>query len=186
MQRGVDDRCGLPFGLRLSKRSLVHTSTFSENGLSMRAGLATLDVLEDERWASGPRELGECLRNALRERLSGYEMFGEVRGLGLLNAIEFKAPRSLKLRAAFETLAAIHPAMFGQMVVMRLFRDHGMLTQICGNNFMVLKVSPPLMMEDRHLDAFVLAITQVIELMHTFGGFWTEATGLARRALKSV
>ena len=135
---------------------------------------------------SGPAELGERLRNALRERLSGFEMFGEVRGLGLLNAIEFKAPRSLKLRVAFETLAAIHPAVFGQILVMRLFRDHGMLNQICGNNFMVLKVSPPLMMEDRHLDAFVLAIAQITELMHTFGGFWTEATGLAQRALKSV
>ena len=80
----------------------------------------------------------------LKEQLSGYEMFGEVRGLGLLNAIEFKAPRSLKLRVAFETLAAIHPAVFGQMLVMRLFHGHGMLNRICGNNFMVLKVSPPL------------------------------------------
>ena len=168
------------------KRALVHTSTFSENGLAMRAGLATLDVLEDERLGQRAAELGERLRNALKERLSGFEMFGEVRGLGLLNAIEFKAPRSLKLRAAFETLAAIHPAVFGQILVMRLFRDHGMLNQVCGNNFMVLKVSPPLMMEDRHLDAFVLAITQITRLMHTFGGFWTEATGLARRALKSV
>ena len=113
-------------------------------------------------------------------------MFGEVRGLGLLNAIEFKAPRSLKLRVAFETLAAIHPAVFGQILVMRLFRDHGMLNQVCGNNFMVLKVSPPLMMEDRHIDAFVFAIAQIAGLMHTFGGFWTEATGLAQRALKSV
>ncbi len=87
---------------------------------------------------------------------------------------------------AFETLAAIHPAVFGQMLVMRLFRDNGMLNQICGNNFMVLKVSPPLMMEDRHLDAFVPAIAQIAELMHTFGGFWTEAAGLAQRALKSA
>ena len=104
----------------------------------------------------------------------------------MLNAIEFKAPRSLKLRVAFETLAAIHPAVFGQMLVMRLFHGHGMLNQICGNNFMVLKVSPPLMMGESHLDAFVQAIAQITELMHTFGGFWTEATGLAQRALKSI
>src|ERR1700719_3621234 len=31
------------------QRSLVHTSTFSENGLAMRAGLTTLDILEDEQ-----------------------------------------------------------------------------------------------------------------------------------------
>jgi hypothetical protein len=39
----------------------------------------------------------------------------------------------------------IHPAMFGQIVVMRMFREKGILTQICGNNFMVLKAAPPLM-----------------------------------------
>ncbi|MGO9173641.1 MAG: aspartate aminotransferase family protein [Rhodomicrobium sp.] len=168
------------------KRALVHTSTFSENALAMRAGLATLDVLEDEGLGKRAAAAGERLRSALRERLSSYEMFGEVRGLGLLNAIEFKAPRSLKLRVAFETLAMIHPAVFGQILVMRLFRDHGMLNQICGNNFMVLKVSPPLMMEDAQLDGFVSAIAQITDFMHTFGGFWTEATGLAQRALKSI
>ncbi|MGO9543469.1 MAG: aspartate aminotransferase family protein [Rhodomicrobium sp.] len=168
------------------KRALVHTSTFSENALAMRAGLATLDVLEDEGLGKRTAALGERLRSALRERLSGYEMFGEVRGLGLLNAIEFKAPRSLKLRVAFETLAMIHPAVFGQILVMRLFRDHGMLNQVCGNNFMVLKVSPPLIVEDAQLDRFVSAIAQITDLMHTFGGFWTEATGLAQRALKSI
>jgi ornithine--oxo-acid transaminase len=168
------------------KRALVHTSTFSENALAMRAGLATLDVLEDEGLGQRAALLGERLRGMLKEQLSGYEMFGEVRGLGLLNAIEFKAPRSLKLRVAFETLAAIHPAVFGQMLVMRLFHGHGMLNQICGNNFMVLKVSPPLMMGESHLDAFVQAIAQITGLMHTFGGFWTEATGLAQRALKSI
>ena len=53
------------------KRALVHTSTFSENSLAMRAGLATLDVLEDERLGQRAAELGERLRNTLRERLFG-------------------------------------------------------------------------------------------------------------------
>jgi len=168
------------------KRALVHTSTFSENALAMRAGLATLDVLEDEQLGKRAAASGERLRSALRERLSSYEMIAGIRGLGLLNAIEFKAPRSLKLRVAFETLAMIHPAVFGQILVMRLFRDHGMLNQVCGNNFMVLKVSPPLTMEDEKLDRFVSAIGEITELMHSFSGFWTEATGLAQRTLKSI
>ena len=52
----------------------------------------------------------------LRERLSKYEMFSEVRGLGLLRALEFKPPRSLLLRAPFEAFHLIHPGMFGQVV----------------------------------------------------------------------
>jgi len=71
-------------------------------------------------------------------------MVSQVRGMGMLSGIEFTAPRQLKLRVAYEAFRHIHPGMFGQVLVMRLFRDHGILTQICGNNFMVLKVAPPL------------------------------------------
>jgi len=74
--------------------------------------------------------------------------------------------------------------MFGQIVVMRLFRDSGFLTQICGNNFMVLKVAPPLVVTDAQLDAFVLAVRDVVALAHSPGAFWSEALGLARRAFR--
>lgn len=165
------------------KRSIVHTSTFSENALAMRVGLATLRVLEEERLGERAIEKGEELRTRLREALSGYEMVKEVRGLGMLGGIEFKAPRKLSLRAAFEAFMAIHPGMFGQIVVMRLFRDHNLLTQMCGNNFMVLKVAPPLVVTEEQLDRFIEAITAVVDLMHTSGSFWGEALSLARRAV---
>ena len=87
------------------QRSLVHTSTFSENGLAMRAGLTTIDILEEEQLGARSALAGERLRAALADRLAKYEMFGEVRGLGLLNAVQLKAPKSLKLRAGFETLS---------------------------------------------------------------------------------
>ena len=168
------------------KRALVHTSTFSENALAMRAGLAALDILEEERLGERADRAGEILRRCLRERLSQYEMFGEVRGLGLLNAIEFKPPRSVKLSVPFNTLAMIHPGIFGQILVMRLFRDHGMLNQVCGNSFMTLKVSPPLIIANRELDLFAAAIDEICGLMHTFNGFWTEAIGLTQRAFRTI
>lgn len=163
------------------KRSIIHTSTFGENSLSMRAGLATLDVLDEEHLGERSTEKGELLRSRLREALEGYEMVKEVRGLGLLSGIEFSTPRSLALRLAFESFMAIHPAMFGQILVMRLFRDHNILTQICGNNHLVLKAAPPLTVEDSQIDRFVTAIGSVVKQMHESPSFWTEALGLARR-----
>ena len=165
------------------KRSIIHTSTFSENSLSMCAGLATLDVLESENLGQRALASGEYLRGRLREQLAGFEMVHDVRGLGLLSGIEFRAPRSAKLRVAFEAFRHIHESMFGQVIVMRLFRDQGILTQICGNNFMVLKVAPPLVASEEHLDRFVAAIRAVTEEMHTSSSFWTEPLGLARRVL---
>jgi ornithine--oxo-acid transaminase len=166
------------------KRAIVHTSTYGENALAMRAGLATLDVLQDEKLGARARTLGDELRRRLTAELSGYEMVRDVRGMGMLSGIEFAAPRQLRLRIAYESFRAIHPAMFGQVLVMRLFRDHGILTQICGNNLQVLKVAPPLVVSEAQLDYFVTAIRAVVELAHTSTSFWSEALGLARRAAR--
>jgi ornithine--oxo-acid transaminase len=165
------------------KHSIVHASTFSENSLSMRAGLATLDVLESERLGERATTLGLELQSALREALSGYEMVREVRGQGLLLGIEFIPPRRFTLRVPFEAFGKVHPAMFGQILVMRLFRDGGILTQICGNNFMVLKIAPPLVVTSSQISELVAAVREVVELAHHPGSFWSEALGLARRAV---
>ncbi len=166
------------------QRAIVHTSTFSENGLAMQAGLATLDVLERERLGERAASAGDYLRDRLRAALSGFEMVKEVRGVGLLNGIEFTKPHTLKLRVPFETFHRIHPGMFGQVVVMRLFRDAAFLTQICGNHFMVLKAAPPLMIKEQHVDEFARALGSLVELMHTSSSFWTEALGMARRVME--
>ncbi len=168
------------------RRAVIHTSTYSENSLAMRAGLATIDILEDERLGKRAEDAGEHLRRALTDRLANYEMVRAVRGLGLLNGIEFRPPRSHRLRIPFLAFAHLHPAMFGQMVVMRLFREHGILSQICGNNFMVLKIAPPLVVTEAQIDRYVSAIEQVVDLMHSSKGFWSEALGIGRRALAAA
>jgi ornithine--oxo-acid transaminase len=165
------------------KRAIVHTSTYSENGLAMRAGLATLEVLERERLGKRAIERGNELRRRLRETLSGYEMVRDIRGIGLLSGIEFQAPSKISLRVAFDAFQRIHSGLFGQMVVMRMFRDEKILTQICGNNFMVLKAAPPLIVEETQIDQFVGAMGRVVELIHSSSTFWSDALGLARRAL---
>ena len=165
------------------RNAIIHASTFSENSISMRAGLATLEVLERYRLGQRAANAGEDLRQRLPSALSGYDMVKEVRGVGLLSGIVFGAPQRLKLRVPFEAFRKIHPGMFGQVLVMRMFRDYGFLTQICGNNFMVLKIAPPLMVTDEQVDGFVSAICNVIEDAHSSSTFWSEALGLARRAI---
>lgn len=166
------------------KRAIVHTSTFSENSLSMRAGIATLDVLQREELGPRALRLGEEFRNKLRQALADFDMVKEVRGMGLLSGIEFVPPKKLAFRALYEAFNKIHPAMFGQIVVMRMFREKNILTQICGNNFMVLKAAPPLMVREDQLDEFVESIRDVMQMAQTSPAFWTEALGMVRRAVK--
>ena len=149
----------------------------------MRAGLATLDVLERESLGTRAASVGEELRACVREALAPFEMVKQVRGLGMLSGIEFTPPRKLTLKVPFEAFQRIHSAMFGQVIVMRMFRDHNILTQICGNNFMVLKVAPPLVVTQEEVSEFVSSIREVVEIMHSSNTFWMEALGLARRAM---
>ena len=168
------------------KRSIVHTSTFSENGLAMRAGIATLDVLEDERLGERATILGDAFRAKIAARLSGYSMIEEVRGLGFLSGIAFRRPRELRLRLLFDAFGKVHPAMFGQILVMRLFHDQRLFSQICGNNFMVLKVSPALNVPEADLERFLEGLEAVVAMMHGSTRFWSEALGMAARVLHVV
>src|SRR5215469_9920032 len=94
-----------------------------------------LAVLDGERLAERADSIGAELRRRLTYALQPYEMVCEVRGAGLMNGIVFDTPRQLKLQLPFEAFRAIHPGMFGQMLVRRLFHEHHILSQICGNNF---------------------------------------------------
>jgi acetylornithine/succinyldiaminopimelate/putrescine aminotransferase len=79
-------------------RCVVHSSTFGKNDLAMAAGLATLAVLEEEKLIENAREVGDYLIGRLNELKLKYEMVKEIRGKGLMIAIEFGEPKSFKLR----------------------------------------------------------------------------------------
>ena len=150
----------------------------------MRAGLATLEVLESESLGARATEIGQSFRARLRDALAKYEMVVEVRGLGFFTGIVFGPPQSLGLRLSYEAFTRVHTALFGQMLVMHMFKNHGILTQICGNNFMVLKAAPPLNATEESLDSFVLGITGVMDAVHSSRQFWSDALTLAARAVK--
>jgi ornithine--oxo-acid transaminase len=167
------------------RRAFIHTSTFSENSLAMRAGLATMHVLHQERLVARAESLGNDFRQRLQATLARYEMVKEVRGQGMLTGIEFQASSDLAMRLSFEAFKAIHPGLFGQILVMRLFKYTNILTQICGNNFMVLKVAPPLTTSEEQMDYCIESIRSVVETVHSSRVFWTEALQLGRRASSS-
>jgi ornithine--oxo-acid transaminase len=164
-------------------RAFVHASTFGENALAMRAGLTTLAILDDERLPARAGSVGDGFRAALTEAVAPFEMIEGVRGAGLFCGIAFRPPTSLGLRLPFALFDRAHPGLFGQMIVKRLFERHHILTQICGNDFRVLKVAPPLTVRGASLDRFVTAVRDVLQEVHSSRRFWSDALALAGRAL---
>ena len=142
-----------------------------------------MHVLQQERLVARAESLGNDFRQRLQATLAQYEMVNEVRGQGMLTGIEFQPPSDLAMRLSFEAFKAIHPGLFGQILVMRLFKYTNILTQICGNNFMVLKAAPPLIVTEEQIEEFVEAVRQVVDAVHNSNAFWATALGLARRVM---
>ena len=165
-------------------RAFLHASTFGENTLAMRAALTVLDILQEERLGDQARRLGERLRSGVRDLGRRYEMVGEVRGMGLMNGIEFRRPESVKLRLLDAGFGKVHPGLFGQMLVRSLLREEGILTQMCGNNYRVVKASPPLTSSESDIERFLAALERTLERVHSGGGFWSQGLAIAARALK--
>lgn len=165
------------------ERAFLHASTFGENALAMRAGLTVLDILEDERLPERAARLGEMLRAGVRTLAGKYEMLDEVRGMGLMNGIAFKPPPSTRLRLLHAGFAKVHPGLFGQMLVRSLLREEGILTQMCGNDFRVVKASPPLTASESEIGRFLEAFDRTMARVHAGAAFWTQGLAIAAKAL---
>lgn len=164
-------------------KAFVHASTFSENALAMRAGLATLRVVEQENLGERSTVLGEKLRDELKKRLARFEMVKEIRGVGLFNAIEFQAPKSLGLKLLYGAFSKAHPGLFGQMMVKTLFAQEKILSQMAGNNFLAIKSLPPLVITEAHIIQYASALERVCDLVvNEKTAFWTQGLKIAAKA----
>ena len=76
------------------ENAFSHGSTFAPNELAMAAGLATLRELDEQGLVERSARLGERLLELTRPLVERYEVVRDVRGLGLMWAIEFGEPRA--------------------------------------------------------------------------------------------
>lgn len=167
-------------------RAVVHGSTFSKNNMAMAAGLATLQVIEDESLVENCAQVGTDIINSINAMAPKYEFLEEARGKGLMIAIEFQAPKSLKLKAAWAALEAANKGLFCQMVTIPLFKEHHLLTQVAGHGMNVVKLLPPLNLTNKDRDWIVNSFEHAIADTHKVpGSIWTLGKNLASHALKA-
>jgi ornithine--oxo-acid transaminase len=167
------------------ERAFVHSSTFKNNQLAMVAGLATLQVIDDEELVDRARVTGEAFVKALEPLVERYELFHGVRGRGLMIGLEFGEPRTRALRARFKVLEAARKGLFSQLIVGPLFQRHGILTQVAGDAMNVVKLLPPLTIGQEEVDAFTEALDDVLRDAHRNSSLVFEfARTLARGSLR--
>jgi ornithine--oxo-acid transaminase len=137
--------------------AMSHGSTFAPNELAMAAGLATLRELDEEQLVARSAGLGARLLELTQPLVEEFDVVRDVRGLGLMWAIEFEGDGRM-----YRMLERAQRGLFAQLVVVPLFSEHRILTQVAGHDMAVVKILPPLMLGDDDLDFFVDALRETV------------------------
>jgi ornithine--oxo-acid transaminase len=167
------------------ERSVVHGSTFGGGDLAAAAALASLTVIEREGLVDRARDLGELLLELTRPLCERFEIVRDVRGLGLIWAIELGPPADGVGRRVWEAIERRQPGLFAQMITVPLFHDHRILTQVAGHHMNVIKALPPLTISEDELRRFAAALSTVLAdtESHLLRGYASLGLNLGRRRL---
>jgi ornithine--oxo-acid transaminase len=142
------------------EHSVSHGSTFAPNDLAMAAGLATLRELDDAKLVERSERLGRRLLELTRPLVEAHDAVKDVRGLGLMWAMEFGEPESGSL--AWRVMERMQAGLFAQLVAVPLFIKHRILSQVAGHDLPVLKGLPPLVLSEQDVEDFATALDEVI------------------------
>ncbi|MFZ2112797.1 MAG: aspartate aminotransferase family protein [Solirubrobacteraceae bacterium] len=144
------------------ERAVRHGSTFGGNDLAAAAALATLRVLDTEGLVARAERMGSLLLELTSPLVERYEVVSDVRGLGLMWAIEFGPPEGGARRSIWNAAERAQPGIFSQLIVGPLFHEHRVLCQVAGHRMNVVKALPALVVEEDEIRRFAAALEDVV------------------------
>lgn len=152
------------------ERAVRHGSTFGGNDLAAAAALATLRVIEREDLVARAERMGALLLELTSPLVERYEVVTEVRGLGLMWAIELGPPAGAGARRLWERVERRQPGLFSQLITVPLFHRHRILCQVAGHHMNVIKALPALSIEESELRRFAAALEETIAAAEHYPG----------------
>jgi len=115
--------------------------TFAGNPLSCAAALAVLDLFERENLLARANELGDQFQRRAREWQQRWEIIGDIRGLGGMQALELVKSANSKAPASDETKK-----------ISQYCYEHGLITITAGTYSNVIRVLVPLVITNEQMD----------------------------------
>lgn len=135
----------VPMGAVVARSSVMnwepgaHATTFGGNLLACAAAVAGLDILQRQKLVSRAARLGKIALERLQEMAEKYELIGDVRGKGLLLAVEFVRDRGTRKPAVKERDEIVRAALNRGVIVFRGGKS-------------AIRIAPPLIISQRELE----------------------------------
>jgi alanine-glyoxylate transaminase/(R)-3-amino-2-methylpropionate-pyruvate transaminase len=156
MAKGIGN--GVPLAAVTTRREIadaltrrIHFNTFGGNPVSMAAGLAVLEVIDEEGLQENARKVGGRLLRGLRRLQESHPLIGDVRGMGLMLGVELVTDRSTHAPAAAQALEVLEAA-----------REMGVLLGKGGLDGNVLRIKPPLCITAEDVDFAVEVLDRAL------------------------
>jgi 4-aminobutyrate aminotransferase-like enzyme len=146
---------GSPVGVTIAKPEIANAlkgatiSTFGGNPVTATAAKAVIDFIEEQKLARNAADTGAYLRAGLEALKEKHQIVGDVRGMGLLQAIELVEDRKSKKPAAAATAQILEAARENRILIGK--------GGIYGN---VLRISPPMNIQKSDVDQFLKALDE--------------------------
>jgi 4-aminobutyrate aminotransferase len=146
---------GVPIGLTATRPEIaasfkgMHISTFGGNPVTSVAAKATIDIIEEDRLMDNADTVGRYYRDGLEGLKEKYELIGDVRGMGLMQAVELVKDRNTK-----------EPAPEATNQFMEHCRKGGLLVGKGGLFGNVIRTSPPLNISKTDVDEAIRIMDQ--------------------------
>jgi 4-aminobutyrate aminotransferase len=145
---------GMPLGVMIASAKVMnwtpgaHASTFGGNPVCLAAGLATMDLLE-QQYIENARRMGEFFLGRLAEWPKKFRIVGDVRGKGLMIGVEIVRNQQTKEQAKD----------LRDQIVELSFRK-GLL--ILGAGYNSFRLCPPLMIDQEQAEFAIRTLEEVI------------------------
>ena len=134
----------------------IHFNTFGGNPVCMAAGLATLEVIDEDGLQENSRVIGKRLKEGLKRLMNEHDLIGDVRGLGLMLGVEFVRDRATKEPAKAETLQVLEET-----------RAMGVLIGKGGIDGNVIRIKPPMCITAEDADYALEVIHRALQAVES-------------------
>ena len=142
---------GHPLAATIIKRNLVekfakktgYFNTFGGNAVSCAAGMAVMDVIEQDNLQENALIIGKYLKEEIKSLANNYDLIGDVRGKGFFIAVEMISDCDMT------------PASEAASSIVQQLKESGVLTNTIGPHSNILKLRPPMIFSRENSDYFL-------------------------------